>query len=185
MALPRIFKCMLYITKTKEIQILGFSWLAQCSWELSQSIAGDILGNLIVRMSDSWEKSALRKIFEILFWLETSKNDHSMQVRLQVPLFPEIALLFSRFALLFPRTALLFSRSVLLLSGIAFLFLKNARFSRIAFFLFTVRLFPRMFFPADCTCSSCSKLLWQILITLLLFCFLTQLFIDQLIIPSW
>ena len=141
MALPRIFKCMLYITKTKEIQILGFSWLAQCSWELSQSIAGDILGNLIVRMSDSWEKSALRKIFEILFWLETSKNDHSMQVRLQVPLFPEIALLFSRFALLFPRTALLFSRSVLLLSGIAFLFLKNARFSKIAFFLFTVRVF--------------------------------------------
>ena len=133
-------------------------------------------------MSDSWEKSALRNFFEILFWLETSKNDHSMQVRLQVPLFPEIALLFSRCALLFPRTALLFS---FVIWNCSFISQKCPVFQNCLLFIYCACLFPRMFFPADCTCSSCSKLLWEILITLLLFCFLTELFIDQLIIPSW
>ena len=34
-------------------------------------------GDIWVRISDPWEKSAPRKICETLFWLETSKNDHS------------------------------------------------------------------------------------------------------------
>ena len=38
---------------------------------------GDILGNLTVRISDPWGKSAPRKIFEILFWLEIFKREHS------------------------------------------------------------------------------------------------------------
>ena len=36
----------------------------------------DILRNLAVRISGTLEKSLLRKIYEILFWLETSKNNH-------------------------------------------------------------------------------------------------------------
>ena len=35
---------------------------------------GHILENLSVRISDPWVKSAPRKTFEILFWLETSKK---------------------------------------------------------------------------------------------------------------
>ena len=38
----------------------------------------DILGNLRVRTSDPWKMRDPRKIFEILFWLETSGNDHSI-----------------------------------------------------------------------------------------------------------
>ena len=39
-------------------------------------VTGDILGNFRVRISDSLGKKALKIIFEILFWLETSGNDH-------------------------------------------------------------------------------------------------------------
>ena len=50
------------------------------------------------------EKSRL-KIFEILFWHETSKNDHTRgAVRLQVPLLPsECLLLLSKNVFLFPE----------------------------------------------------------------------------------
>ena len=39
----------------------------------------DILKNLAVRISGTLEKSLRRKIYEILFWLETSKNNHSRE----------------------------------------------------------------------------------------------------------
>ena len=51
-------------------------------------VGRNILGNLRVRISDPWEKSSPRKIFEILFWLETAKNNRSRGggMRLQVSL---------------------------------------------------------------------------------------------------
>ena len=64
--------------------------------------SGDILVNLRGRISDPQEKCARRNVLEI-FWLETSKNDHSRGegVRLQVPLS------LSQCALLLPKNALL------------------------------------------------------------------------------
>ena len=47
-----------------------------CNLFFVQSVTGDILGNFGVRISDPWGKKALKILFEILFWLETSGNDH-------------------------------------------------------------------------------------------------------------
>ena len=44
--------------------------------ETLEWITGDILWNLRVRISEPWKKRTPRKIFETLFYLETSKNDH-------------------------------------------------------------------------------------------------------------
>ena len=80
-------------------------------------------------------KSVPRKIFEILFWLETSKNDHCRERSFSemsfysqnFPIFSFwIALSFSKSVLSFPGIVLLFSRSTLLFCKNAFLFLKNA-----------------------------------------------------------
>ena len=137
-------------------------------------IAADILGSLWVRISGPWGKKASIKIFEFLFWLETSKNEHyrggevvgalvlkSMYpfISQKCPFIPRIDALFSRIAILFPGIDLLFSRSV-------FLFLKNAllffrithSFSRSVFFLFTV-----CFFFQECFFSS-----WLYLVFVLL-----------------
>ena len=110
----------------------------------------------------------------------------SIQCALLLPknaLFPRTALLFSISAILFPRISLLFSRS-------AFSFLKNSLlFSGIVlclpevpYFYFLCTSFSKNdFFPVDDTFSlSHSELLREIIFALLLFCFLLQLFIDQL-----
>ena len=137
---------------------------------------GDILGNLKVRISDPWKNNLPNFFLEILYWFETSKNDHSREgtgeaagalIHESMCLFYFPKMLFysqncpfiSRHAHLFSGIDLLFSRSV-------FLFLKNTLlFSRIAlyfsrsfFFLFIVCTFSKnAFFPADCTFSlSCS-----------------------------
>ena len=139
-------------------------------------LAGDILRNLRVRISDPWGKSAPRKI---LVWLETSKNDHCRYggggggVRLQVPLFS------SQCALLLPKNALLFSSIVFLFSRSAFIFLKNA-----LLVIYCASFSKNVFSPADCTFLSCSELLRDTVFALPLFCFLIELFIDQFMMPS-
>ena len=73
---------------------------------------GDILGNLRVRISDLWKKSSPKKIFKILFQLETFKNDHSRQetevtsVLVFKPMCPftyQNALLFPKLPFHFPK----------------------------------------------------------------------------------
>ena len=81
-------------------------------------ITGDILGNLRVRISDPWEKKCPWKIFEISFWFETSKNDHSRGrgwgckcpcLRVNVAFyFPKMPFYFQNCPFT-PRIALLFS----------------------------------------------------------------------------
>ena len=72
-----------------------------------------------------------------------------------------------------PKSAFLFLRNTLLFSRIAFSFPEVPSF-------YCVRLFPKCFFPVDCTfTSSCSELLREIIFAFLLFCFLMELFTDQ------
>ena len=110
---------------------------------------------------------------------------------LQVPLSSiQCALLLSRIALLFSINAIVFPRISLLFSRSAFSFLKNSLlFSGIVlclpevpYFYFLCTSFSKNdFFPVDDTFSlSHSELLREIIFALLLFCFLLQLFIDQL-----
>ena len=181
--------------------------VAYSTWYFHISPVGSYLGrnilwNLRVRISDPWKKSAPRKMFEVLFWPKTSKMiTPEGGMRLQMSLFssqyalllhknalfsPRIVLLFSRIVLLFPGIALLFSRSV-------FLFLKKwpivfqdciLVFQKCLLFC-TMRIsFQECFFPADCTFLSCSEQFREIIFALLLFCFLLELFFDQLMMPS-
>ena len=89
------------------------------------SSPGDILENLRVRVSDPWGKSAPRKNFKILFWLETS-------IRLQKGVLLKM-LFYCQNCTFISRSALLFSGIVLLFFRSASLFLKNVLlFSRIS-----------------------------------------------------
>ena len=129
-------------------------------------------------------KKAARKNF---FWLETSKNEYSREgggeVRLQVSLSSsQCALLLTKNTLLFPEFAF-FPRMVFLFS------INVILFSRIAFFLFYFTFLMCIFFlcffffliaPSPCPVQSCS---WRIF-PILLFCFLLELFIDLLMMPS-
>ena len=125
----------------------------------------DILGILRVRISDPWKKSVPRKIFEILFWLETSKNDHSKGGGLRLPVafsLSQCVLFLPKNALLFSRIAVSFSRSLLLFPGIAPLVFQKYPFlfQKYLLFIYCVCLFPGMlFFLADCTILSYSELL--------------------------
>ena len=114
-------------------------------FQSSQPPTGVILGNLRVRISDPWEKSSPRKIFEILFWLETFKNDHSWseEVRLQVPLSSICMLLLPKNTLFFLELLFIFQNCpfvswnwcvvFIFFSRSVFLFFKCALlFSRIA-----------------------------------------------------
>ena len=77
--------------------------------KLALYIREDILGNLRVKISDPWRKNAPRNIFEILFWLETSKNDHSRRggstlvLRSMCPSTSKNALLFLELPFYFPE----------------------------------------------------------------------------------
>ena len=125
-------------------------------------LTGDVFRKLRVRISEPWEMSTPRKIFEVFFWLETSRNDHSKRgVKLQVLLsLSPCAFLLSKNTLLFPEL-LFYLPKLLILScnclffRSAFLFLKNILlFSRIALlvfqkclpFIYCALLFLRMIF---------------------------------------
>ena len=121
-------------------------------------------------------------------------------VRLQVPLSS------SQCTLLFPKNALLFLELTLCFPELPFYFLEltfcfpevSSYFSKMpycfselptlfpevsSFYLLCASFSKNAFFPVDCTLSSsCSELLRQIF-PLLLFCFLLELFIDQLMMP--
>ena len=117
---------------------------------------------------------------------------------LQVPLSSiQCALLLSKNALLFPELPFYFQLMLLCFLEFPFCFPEVPfHFSKIPccflelsfvyqkclIFIFYAHLFPRMiFFPVDDTFSlSHSELLREIIFALLLFCFLLQLFIDQL-----
>ena len=101
--------------------------------------------------------------FYVLFWLETSKNDHSKGegTSQKCPFIPRIVLLFSEIALLFSRSALLFLRG-----EVPFYVSKCPVFQIFSLvfqkhlFIYCACLFSGMlFFSADCTFStSCSEL---------------------------
>ena len=66
------------------------------------------LGNLKVRISEPWGKSAPRKISEILLWLERFKNDHFRVYKGWGVVRVQVLLSSSQCALLLPKNALLF-----------------------------------------------------------------------------
>ena len=174
-----------------------------------QHISGDILENLGVRISDPWETSAPKKFFEILFKLKTSKNDHSRGgqiykcpcLQVNVPIyFPKMPFYFLNCPFYFQELSSYFPKVPFCLMELPFCspeapfyFSKMSYcfpelplvFQKCLCFIYYAHLFPRiLFFPADSTFSSCSKLLQEIF-ALLLLCFLLKLFIGQLKIPSW
>ena len=58
-------------------------------------------------------------------------------------------------------------------------------FQKYLLFIYSVHLFPRVFFSPDCTFSlPCIELLKEIIFALLLFCFHLELCICQLMMPS-
>ena len=165
----------------------------------------------MVRISDSWEKSTPGKDFEILFWFETSKNDHSRGGgRLLVPLpfyFPKMPFYSQNCSFIFQNCSFIFQNRPFVSFNRPFIFqkcpfvLKKFLFilqkCLIVFqnyhlvfqkclFLFTIHVFfQECFFPADFTFSStCSELLREIIFALLLFCFPLETFIDQLVMPT-
>ena len=108
-------------------------------------LTGDVLENLRVRISDPLGKSAVEKFFEILFWLETTKNDHSRGFRVRgeaasalivqamcpctsqkCHFIPRIALLFSRITLSFPEVLLYFLEWLFCFPEVPFCFLQLA-----------------------------------------------------------
>ena len=118
--------------------------------------SGDMSGNLRIRISDLWEKSARRKIFEVFF-------ASSSQC---VLLLPQKYLFIPRIALLFFRSALL------LLKNVLFLFI-------VCIFLFIVCIFFKEWFFSSWLYLLLA-LLREIIFALLLFCFFLGLFTDQL-----
>ena len=133
---------------------------------------GGILGNSRVRLSDPWKKSIPRKIFEILFWPETSKNDHSrrwgeegrvllcrpVNVPFYFPKMPfllRIAFLYSRSAFLFPEISRVFQKCLSISQKCPTVF-QNCPLVFQKSFLFILRAFfqERLLFPANCTFSS-------------------------------
>ena len=104
-------------------------------------------------------------------------------VRLQGPLSSsQCPLLRPKNVLLFPELPFYFQNCFFIFQYWSFIFQKCPFVSwNCPLFIYCVGLFPRMFFsPANCTFSLSSELLREIIFAMLLFCFLLELFIDQL-----
>ena len=110
---------------------------------------GDILGNLRVRISDPWEKVALENF--ILFWLETSKNDHTeggrVNMKVTLPSSSGLcAFLFPRKLRFIPRTICLkitntsFEKCNFYPNNFKFCAIKNYKYSKNWSFFFRITL---------------------------------------------
>ena len=152
------------------------------------SLPGDILENLRVRVSDPWGKSAPRKIFKILFWLETSIKDSRKGYFSKCYFIARIALSFPEVLFCFLELSFCFSKVPLYFSKMSYCFPEFPfSFPEVtSCYLLCISFSKNAFFPGDCALSwSSSKLLREIIFTLLLFHFLLELFTDQLMLLSW
>ena len=134
-----------------------------------QHISGDILENLRVRISDSWETSTPKKFFEILFKLKTSKNDHSRGgqiykcpcLQVNVPIyfpkmpfyslncpfyFPELSCIFQKCPFVSWNCPFVLQKHLFISQKCPIVFQNYLQFSRSAFVLFTMRTFFQEYF---------------------------------------
>ena len=101
--------------------------------------------------------------------------------------FLEVLFCFLELPFFFPEVFFCFPEAPFYFSKIPYCF-RELPFSFpevLSIYLLCTSFSRNAFFAADCTFSSCSEMVTEIIYTLLLFCFLMELFIDQLMMPSW
>ena len=131
---------------------------------------------------DAWEK------IEILSWLERFKNDHSSEGRggckylVLKATCPFTSPSFTN-AFYFPEAPFVFQKNFFNFSKIPYCFPEVPFGSpeMPSFYLLWASFFKNAFFPADCTFSLFSSELLREIIFALFFCFVIELFIDQLL----
>ena len=172
---------------------------------------GVISGNLRIRTSNSWEKKCFQKniwnfiwTWNIQKWLLQNKVvrllvslsssqcvlllHKNVFLFLELPFyFPEVPFCFLELPFCFPEVLFCFPEVPFYFSKMPYCFRELPfSFPEVpSIYLLCTSFSKKAFFAADCTFSSCSELIREIIFTLLLFCFLMKLFIDQVMVPSW
>ena len=176
--------------------MLYFRWL-RSPWRW----AGNILGNLKVRIYDQWGKRAPRKNSEISLWLETSKmttpkggaeiasapvlksmcSFTSQKSKMPFFYFAELPFYFPNVPFCFPELSFSFAEVPFFICFILIWLFNSSR--KIYMSNYCARLSPGMLFSQLIVpYLSCSELLKEMIVVLP--CFLLKLYIDQLV-TSW